>query len=283
MTRVLLNALSLALLALGLSLQCYAFDKPQRIVSLSLCTDQLLLMLVGRERIAGVSHLADEVAYSYQWRKAKGLAQHDGLAEQIIPLQPDLIIGSNYSSGNSVGMLRQLGYEVATNAPPNTLAEAEALTRHIGRLVEEPERAEQLVLQMQRDIARARELVADKPSLVAVSYGPNGFTAGSNTLKNEILEAAGYRNLATELGIEGYGNISLERLVSSNPDIIILDELTANSEQPDQNSRAQSMPQHPVLKKLFADRSLPSLPTSYWICPGPIASKAILKLAEQRL
>jgi iron complex transport system substrate-binding protein len=37
------------------SVPLFATDKPQRIVSIGLCTDQLLLMLAEREQIASVS------------------------------------------------------------------------------------------------------------------------------------------------------------------------------------------------------------------------------------
>ncbi len=252
-------------------------NKPQRIVSLSLCTDQVLLKLVEKERIAAIAYLSTDPVYSYEWQLAQGVHTHNGLAESIVPLKPDLIIGSKYTTGNAVQMMSQLGYDATTLVSPTTLAEAETFTRKIGAAVGEPERAEQLIQSMREDIAKARAIVADKPELVAISYGPNGFTAGQLTLKNEILLAAGYRNLAADLGIKYYGNVSLEQLVWSNPDVVILDE-----DIPNQNSLAQSFTYHPVLKRLFKDRHTPSLPTSYWICPGPLASKAILALAEQR-
>ena len=75
--------------------------KPQRIVSLSLCTDQILLQLVEKERIAAITFLGIDPIYSYEWQAAQGITTHSGLAESIIPLQPDLIIGSTYSTGNT--------------------------------------------------------------------------------------------------------------------------------------------------------------------------------------
>lgn len=251
--------------------------KPQRIVSLTTCTDQMLLMLVGHERIAALSNLSTDPLYSYHWQQAQGLTTHSGLAEQIIPLQPDLIIGSRFTSGNSVQILQQLGYQVKTFDSPTTLQEAADYTRAIAQIVGEPDKAEDIIDAMRSDITRAKNLVADQPQQLAISYGPNGFTAGTHTLKHEILAAAGYRNLASELGIDYYGNVSLEQLIWSNPDAIIIDE-----DIPDQNSLAQSFVKHPVLDKLMRDRTLPSVPTNQWICPGPLAAKAILTLAEQR-
>ena len=255
----------------------WAGDKPQRIVSLSLCTDQLLLMLVDKERIAAITYLAADRDYSYMWQAAQGLHLHGGLAEEVVPLAPDLIIDSTFSSGNSVSMLRQLNYPVTTFNSPDTLQEAENFTREVGKAVGEPERAEKIIASMREDIAAAAAMVKDKPALLAISYGPNGFTAGRHTLKNEIIEAAGYRNLAAELGIEYYGNLGVEQLLVANPAVIIIDE-----DLPNQNSLAQQFTTHPALARLLGTRSPSRIPGSYWLCPGPLASKAILALAEQR-
>jgi iron complex transport system substrate-binding protein len=234
-------------------------------------------MLVDKERIASITYLSQDPAYSYMWKATQGLTIHHGSAEEIIPLNPDLIIGSEFSTDNTVQIMRHLGHEVTTIISPTTLDEAETFTRRLGDLVGEAERAEQIIQTMRSDIAKAKTLVAQLPEEVAISYGPNGFTAGRLTLKNEILEAAGYRNLAAEMGIEYFGNISLEQLIWSKPDTIIIDE-----DIPNQNSIAQSFTTHPVLKQLLGQRKLTRMPTNYWLCPGPIASKAILTLAEQR-
>jgi iron complex transport system substrate-binding protein len=252
-------------------------QKPQRIVSLSLCTDQLLLMLVEKERIAAISHLASDEMYSYMWQASEGVFQHNNLVEELIPLKPDLIIAAAFTSGNTLDMLERLGHKVLTYPVPQTLADAEQLTRFFGKAVQEPERAEAIIREMRSDISEAKRIVADLPKQLALSYGPNGYTAGNDTMKNEILKTVGYRNLAAEVGIDYFGNISLERLVLANPDVIIIDEAI-----PNQNSLAQQSVNHPALKQLLRGKHRPGLPTSYWICPGPISGKAIRKLAEQR-
>jgi iron complex transport system substrate-binding protein len=253
-------------------------NKPQRIVSLSLCTDQVLLMLVEPERIASVSNLASDPVYSYMWQQAQGLRQHSGLAEEIVPLKPDLIIGSIYSRGNTHQMLNQLGMPVSQFSSPVTLSEVETFTRSIAEAVGETERAERVIKQMHAEIAKAQALIKDLDAEVAISYGPNGFTAGKKTLKNEVFELAGYQNLAANLGIEYYGNLSVEQLLAAKPDVIVIDEAI-----PNQDSLAQAYVNHPVLQRLFKGKKMPSVATKYWICPGPSVSQAVLSLAQQRL
>jgi len=251
----------------------------QRIVSLSLCTDQLLLMLVPPERIAALSYLAPDRNYSYLWKRAQGLALHHGLVEEILPLQPDLIVDNRYTTGNTQNLLKQLGHPVRIFDSPTTIAGVEQVTRAMGEAVGEQAKAEEIISTLHQDIALAQQRVAALPLQRAVSYGPNGYTAGLHTLKQEAFRIAGYTNIGAELGINDYGNLSVEQLVASKPDAIVFDEISSN-----QNSLAQNQVNHPVLQQLFASHRIKQhlIPTRYWLCPDASVAKAILTLAEQR-
>ena len=275
-----LRALLLAwVLALGLPVPVSASEsnKPQRIVSLNTCTDQVLLMLVEPERIAAVSHLALNPVYSYMAEQAKQLTVHYGYAEEIMPMRPDLIIGSTFSRHDTVKILRALKQNVKTYSSPTTLEEVEIYTRQIGEAVGEPARAEAIIHAMHQELATSQQKTLKLPQQAAVIYGPNGFTAGRKTLKHEILEAAGYRNLSADLGIQYYGNLSVEQLISARPDVVIIDE-----DIPNDNSLAQGYLRHPALIEFLGERGLTRIPTNHWLCPGPLFSKAVSALVAQR-
>ncbi|MDG2048194.1 MAG: ABC transporter substrate-binding protein [Halioglobus sp.] len=251
--------------------------KPQRIVSLSLCTDQILLMLADSKTIAAVSNFAADSSYSYMWKEAQNIPFHSGLAEQIIPLQPDLIIGPEFNIGQAAAMLEALGLHVLRFNTPTTLKEVSAYVQKIGQAIGEPERAQALIAQLEQELIVADNLVAQTPKQLAVSYAPNGFTAGNKTLKGEILNRAGYHNLADQLGIEDYGNISVEQLLYAQPDLVIIDDGTENK-----NSLAQSFTQHPALRGYLATKNTLSIPHNYWLCPGPTSIYALTLLAQGR-
>ena len=235
-------------------------------------------MLVERERIQSLSFLSVDPSYSYMYPQAKGMHTHRGLAEEIVPLQPDLIISSSFTKGNTAQILQTLGFHLEKFHSPTRFSEAEDIIVQMGKAVGEPERAQALVAALHTDLRQAKQSLGNAPRQVAISYGPNGFTAGTNTLKQSILDLAGYDNLAHLLGIEYYGNISVEKLLVADPDVIIIDESI-----PDQNSLAQNYVNHRALAKRYADKSRPSVATKLWLCPGPIAAKAVLSLIEQRL
>lgn len=252
----------------------------KRIVSLSLCTDQLLLLLVPPERIAALSYLAADRQYSYRWQAAQGLKLHHGLAEEIISLQPDLIVDSRYTAGNTQHLLKRLGYSVQIFDSPATLVEVEQLTRAMGKLVGEEDKAEDIVQTFRQDIRDVRRRVEKLPLQRALSYGPNGYTVGSRTLKQEAFGVAGYTNIAAELGIKYYGHLSVEQVIQSKPDAIVFDDVFT-----DQYSLAQQQLNHPALRQLFLSRAINShrVPAYYWTCPDVSVAEAIKALAEQRL
>ena len=60
---------------------------PQRIVSINLCADQLVLALAERERIASVSEVALDPTVSNVVVRARGLVTNSGRLEEIVRLR----------------------------------------------------------------------------------------------------------------------------------------------------------------------------------------------------
>lgn len=268
------------LLALTSSALAGQEHKPQRIASLNLCTDQILLMLVPRERIASVTHLADQPEYSFTWQQAQGLHKNSGLAEEVVPLQPDLIIASPYSPGSAVKLLEKFGFPIEIVDIPHSLIEVEPFVKHLGMLVGEPVRATQIIDTMHKKMAYAESQLPTgigRP-MTAITYAPNGYTAGKNSLENEILVKSGYRNLTADLGIDSYGNLSVEQLLYSEPDLIVVDDSTNNK-----NSLAQQITHHPALKKSMGSRGFFHVSTNQWLCAGPMAAEMIEQLTMHRI
>ena len=67
---------------------------------------------------------------------------------------------------------------------------------------------------------RLEQIAKQQPAVrpKAISYQPNGYTSGSNTLQDTALQLAGWRNLATELGIQGYRAVDIEALLLAEPE-----------------------------------------------------------------
>ncbi|MFV2032980.1 MAG: ABC transporter substrate-binding protein [Gammaproteobacteria bacterium] len=251
--------------------------KPRRIVSIGLCADQLLLMLAERSQIASLSSFATDTNMSYMAGAVGDIPLNDSSVEDVIPYQPDLVVGSNFAAWDTTRFLRQLGYEVKLLEPPTTVEGIYSMMRDFGQWTGNQDRAKRLIRDMKQKIAEIQSSYAGKPGKSIIIYSPNGYTIGANTLENEIMNLAGFRNLAAEMGIEGFQRISLERLIAAKPDILHIDTQVFN-----RDSLASAYIGHPVLKRAVAQRDQVFIPARLRICAGPMVTEAIEYLAQRR-
>ena len=85
---------------------------PKRDVSMNLCTDQLVLLIAKRSRIASVSYLARGPLFSHLANRAQDIPINHGLAEEILPLEPDLVLVGSHTIRPTTVLLRKLGIKV---------------------------------------------------------------------------------------------------------------------------------------------------------------------------
>jgi iron complex transport system substrate-binding protein len=88
--------------------------------------------------------------------------------------------------------------------------------------------------------------------------------------------AAGFRNLAIELGLSGTGQLPLETLLAANPEVLIMGQARVEPTMADENFR------HPALERSFARRPKLRIAERYWICGSPLVAAAIEQLAAFR-
>ena len=250
--------------------------KPQRIVSLNLCTDQLVLMLAKAPNIAAVSYLSHDPVNSYMASVARDFPATHGRVEEILSLEPDLILAGRFTSQGSVAFLKRTGYRVVILDLPEDFPGIRAQVRHLAAVLEEEERGNALLSDMDRRLERAR-LAASADRRTAAFYLPNGYTAGSGTSVHAILTAAGFRNKVAELGVTGTVVLPMERLMASSPEVLILSSFGDGG-----SSIAEEGLRHPAFARLMKGKTLIRVPTRLWVCPGPMLAEAVELLMEAR-
>lgn len=263
----------LALLLVALLSISEAAPKPQRIVSINLCTDQLLLLLVPAERIASVSALSLDPHSSYMAEAARNHHTNHGKSEEILPLKPDLVLASGFAARPAVELLRKLGHRVEMLPMANSIAGIRNNIQSVASLVGEEAKGTKLIEQMEKRIAQVQAKLT-RPSKRAIFYQPRGYTSGTNTLQDEALRLAGWENIAATIGINGYSQIGLEQLLMAQPE-----QIFTSSYAPGTSSMAQRQLQHPVLRKLTDNRPMLEIDYRLWICDGPMIADAIEALA----
>ncbi len=263
----------LAAITLAVSLGCtvaLADSAPRRVVSINLCTDQLAMLLAAPDQLHSVSQLARDPLVSLMADEAEALPVNHARAEEIYLMKPDLVLAGSYSDPATLAMLRRLGLRVETLAPANSLQDVrEGLTR-IGALLHRSAEAEALIARFDADLAAIKR--PETPPLAA-SFDANSYSAAGDTLTGDVMAAAGFDLVPDRLGMTGGGPLPLERLVLSDPDLIITGTRYA------QPSRAEEILDHPALRLMAAERR--SIPDQDWICGLPQIAQTAAKLAQK--
>lgn len=199
-------------------------ERPRRIVSQTLGTDEILLSITEPERIVAFSKFGLDAKFSNVVEEVKKTgAPAIQNVEDILQLNPDLIFVASYSRAEIVEQLQSAGAPAFRFANFDRLDDIKTNIRTVGYAIGEEERAENLVKKMDDELARIRGLipVGIAPPRV-MSYGNAGYTAGSNTLFDDIIRHAGGVNAMAEGGVKGFGKISAEQVLEWQPDFIIV-------------------------------------------------------------
>ena len=245
--------------------------RPQRIMSTNQCSDLLLLMLVPRERIASITHLAHGPVEALIPGADEGVAINHGLAEEVVSQRPDLILASPWSTPVLRRLAARVGAPVVEIDSANSFADIRRITRQIGALVGEPARAEALIDGMDRTLA---ELAATRPArtMEVVAWSAGDAAPGEGTLTDEIIEAAGAVNLAARLPGAGFSSFGVEELLAARPDAI-LRGVGGNSGP----SLKDSASEHPVVRRAFRGRRI-TYPVVLHSCGLPQSAAAAAEL-----
>ena len=250
--------------------------KPQQVVSLNLCTDQLVLTLAEPENVASVTWLALDPLNSVVADRAAAVPHiNRGGAEEILPLQPDLVLAGAYTTPFTIQMLRRFGFNVEVLGVPGNLDDVREQILYVGDLLHEADRAAATVAAMDAALA-AIPPAGDGPVRAAV-FQPGGFTMGPGTFEDELLTAAGLQNVAAEAGISFYGFLPLERVLLLAPELLVSPEV-----DPARPSLAEAMLDHPAMRRAAGETRQVSVPQALWSCPGPMNAAAVALLAAAR-
>jgi iron complex transport system substrate-binding protein len=242
--------------------------KPARIVSLNMCTDDLLLRLAKPDRIGSVTWLSHDPRNSNVAELARRVPQNHGLAEEIIPIDPDLVIAGIFSARTAVALLKRTNIRLVELGIPKGFGEIRQQIADVARLIGEPAEGERVISLMDARLAAIPPATGPRPR--AIVLNPNGATVGRDTLVGEIMARAGLDNVAAELGIESYGLVPLENVVLNGVDILIVS--TSRDGPP---ALATEILRHPVLEKLAQRVRIVSVPARLWNCGTPAAVEAV--------
>ncbi|HTT74908.1 MAG TPA: ABC transporter substrate-binding protein [Candidatus Binataceae bacterium] len=196
---------------------------PQRIASETLGSDELLFGVCAGNRLVGVSRVALDDRYSNVAEQVKSLSIPTiETVEQTVELTPDLVFVASYSSAEQVELLRSTGIPVFRLNDFDHISGIIGNIRAVGYAVGEDRCAANLTSRIKKrlnEIAIRTHHDSNAPRVML--YDRSGYTAGANTLFDEMLHTVGARNIAAEHGIQGSTRISAEAIALWQPDFIV--------------------------------------------------------------
>lgn len=246
---------------------------PQRVVSISLCTDQLAMLVASPGQLVSVTYLAVDPTSSPMVEEARAFPINHGLAEEIALLRPDLVLAGRYTTRVTVDMLTRLGHPVEIFEPENSIEDIRTNLRKMGAALGREARAEELIALMDRDLdAIAAALPATRPEVAF--YYANGYSLGPGTLADAIATRAGLENIAPRLGLGGNGVVPMEALILARPEVVVRGASYRG------HAHAQEMLNHPALNHFLEPPRHDARSGPEWVCGTPLVADAIRKLAR---
>jgi iron complex transport system substrate-binding protein len=262
-------------LALCALLTCAAAaEPPRRVVSINLCTDQLLIALADRAQVAAVSYNARDPELSFLAREAASYPIIGGSGEEVLKLAPDLVLAGAFTRQVTRELLLRQGLRVETFMPVLTIADVRAEIGRIAALLGHPDRGAAL----EAEISRALAEIGPAPArpLTALQFQRRGYASGRETLVSELMARVGLANAAERLGIASVERVPLEAVLKAAPDVLVLDDERAQADD-----QGAALLQHPALAASVPAARRIVVPLRETVCGGPALPAAIRTLSRE--
>ncbi len=238
------------------------------IVSLNPCTDAILLEVADPRQVLAISHYShDPRASSIAPEVAREFNSTGGTVEEILALNPDIVIAGSLLAPASVAALANLNFRVELYGSTNKIDDSYAQIRAIGVLVGHQDRASKLIERIEQSLAHNAP-AGGQEQITATMWQPGQIVPGEATLVSELMERTGFASHSQARGLGQADYLSLEQVIADPPELLMIAG----------DARAQ---QHPALEKLDSTR-IEGFDPSLLYCGGPSIIRASKRLSEIR-
>lgn len=238
---------------------------PRRVVSLNLCTDELLLLLAEPGQIASLTHLAGTEDEFALWQMARSYPANDGSLASAVALRPDLVLTMG-GGGDQLRIAERLGIRAVALPFPQSLEDVANSIRMVGKALGREEQAEALVARMAALRSSAPLAATD-----TLWIGGGGRTVAAQGLEAQWMALAGYRQRPV-----GGDQVQLEELLVSAPSVLLRSDYRQL-----QYSRAQAWLTHPLARSVKGSRMV-ATDGRRWTCMGPLLIEEVERLRRER-
>ncbi|MGM9568622.1 MAG: ABC transporter substrate-binding protein [Phascolarctobacterium sp.] len=235
-------------------------QKPERIISLTYGTDEILVELVDLKRLRALSRWAGDQEISFitpAQLEAVGFKAHENL-EAILKLEPDLVVASVATNSDVVQSLENIGIKVyIARSPRNYQSMCEKIL-HLAQAVGEEAEGRKLVERMNERMDKLEKRLSKLPDSkrkVAVAFNFTSAMGRRGDLLDNMLNLAhvvnGAASVTPPVSEHGSVIISKEMVVGINPDVFLLPTWNYNNKQ-DVQGYANAVKHDPAYKNVKA-------------------------------
>lgn len=203
-------------------------QKPTSIVSTTLAIDEILIELADESNISAVTQLSTDPSISNVAGKTDNIKTkfQSVTAEQILALQPDLVLIPSYVNPEVLDQLESANittYQVVDDTSFDGIFNT---VKAMGEIIGEEANADRLLQDLTQRFEQLKQDAGkvEQPKRV-IYYTEYLSSVTDHTTIGEMINLAGGSNVITEAGIVGddfpdYPNVSKELLVTLNPEVI---------------------------------------------------------------
>ena len=201
---------------------------PERLHTLSLGHDEIVVALVGAKTLVGIGSFTANETYSNVALAVADLPKVRRDPEEVVALDPDLVIASKFTQQDLVDSIRGAGITVVRTALERSAEGHETNIRVLAYMLGAEAAAEVLIADIRGRIEFIQEktggvAVGERPTVLSIArFSDSISAAGGDSTEGGIIEQAGGVNAAAAAGFEGNQTISLESIVAMNPDLIVI-------------------------------------------------------------
>jgi iron complex transport system substrate-binding protein len=198
---------------------------PQRIISLSPATTEVLFALGLTDRIVGVTSFCDHPAEAKKKAKVGGMSNPS--LESIVALTPDLVVLT--TDGNpqeAEGRLRSMKLRTYVWTA-RTLAELPRGIRELAKALDVADRGEALASDIERSLrkysvrAEAASQIAPRTKVLYIVWPEPLLVAGPGTAIHDAITLLGWENTAARARTS-YPRYSIEEVIREAPDVLCI-------------------------------------------------------------
>ncbi len=263
-----------ALAALLVPMAAMPAPRAPRIVSINPCVDSVLMHVADPAQILAISHYShDPRATSMPLAQARRFRATSGTAEEVVALAPDVVISGPHVAPATIAALKRMGIGLVQYPVPDSVSESIAQVRDIARIAGHPARGAALAVRIHAAAQPDRSTSASA-AVSALVWQSGGLVPGAETLTDDLLRRAGFRNMSAAYGLKRWDVLPLEYLVARPPSVLLSTQAS--------HAAADRVTAHPALRRLRQRIVVADYPARLMNCGGPTIIAAMARLRQVR-